>query len=479
MKWLYLLLGILLPFPAWAAVSISEVAWMGSVESANYEWIELHNDGEATDVSGWVLNDGMNLSIELSGNIPAGQYVVLERSSDESAVGNAFLIYTGALVNTGATLKLMRADGSLVDQVSGGENWQNIGGDNTTKETAQYTSGGWVTAKATPGASAPTGSAKTVVSNSEEEVATKTTTSKTSTKKVSKSEPMKLELPDVTLKLNVEAQTLGYVNQSINFSVTPSGIGESLIDSLQYQWNFGDGLISNTKEASHVFSYPGTYVVTVVGEFKRQKQVSRHEITILPVEISLTKNQAGDIQVNNDSPYEIDVSGYKLAGNKGFEFPPYSVILPNQTVTIPRKKITSGGEAMVALYDTEKILVASQLPNRFNEPISASLAMAYTDNTVEPIKKISATANSRMMDLSVVGETDLMTEEVNEIIVDDVEPTSTDYVSTTSQLATVSATDIPTNERWIYVALASTMLVGVFGVYAAPKRNVKQSDLVK
>ena len=71
-------------------MSISEVAWMGSVESANYEWIELHNDGEATDVSGWVLNDGMNLSIELSGNIPASQYVVLERSSDESAVGNAF-----------------------------------------------------------------------------------------------------------------------------------------------------------------------------------------------------------------------------------------------------------------------------------------------------------------------------------------------------------------------------------------------------
>ena len=57
---------------------------------------------------------------------------------------------------------------------------------------------------------------------------------------------MKLELPDVTLKLNVEG-TLGYINQSINFSVTPSGIGESLIDSLQYQWNFGDGLISNIK----------------------------------------------------------------------------------------------------------------------------------------------------------------------------------------------------------------------------------------
>ena len=56
--------------------------------------------------------------------------------------------------------------------------------------------------------------------------------------------------------------------------------------------------------------------------------VSRHEITILPVEISLTKNQAGDIQVNNDSPYEIDVSGYKLAGNKGVRI---STLLSNIT----------------------------------------------------------------------------------------------------------------------------------------------------
>jgi len=121
MKWCLLsLISLLLPYSAQAAVSISEVAWMGSSASANHEWIELHNDGSAQDVSGWTLSDGVNLSIDLTGTISQNSYAVLERTSEDSAPGTAFLVYTGALVNTGATLRLTRSDGSLVDQVSGG-----------------------------------------------------------------------------------------------------------------------------------------------------------------------------------------------------------------------------------------------------------------------------------------------------------------------------------------------------------------------
>ena len=136
----------------YAAVTINEIAWMGNETSANDEWIELFNDGgSSVDVTGWVLRDGMNLEIVLTGAIGAGQYAVLERTDDDSAPGGAFLIYTGALTNTGATLVLARDDGGIEDQVSGGENWENIGGDNVTKETAQYTSSGWTTGAATPG----------------------------------------------------------------------------------------------------------------------------------------------------------------------------------------------------------------------------------------------------------------------------------------------------------------------------------------
>ncbi|HMA78498.1 MAG TPA: lamin tail domain-containing protein, partial [Candidatus Paceibacterota bacterium] len=146
---------LLLPHHSNAAVYFSEIAWMGTSNSANDEWIELHNSGStAVDLSGWRLTDNLNFDITLegAGSVAPGAFAVLERTDDTSAPGTAFFIYTGSLANTGATLRLYDAIGALIDQVAGGENWEDLGGDNTTKETAQYTSGGWVTAAPTPGA---------------------------------------------------------------------------------------------------------------------------------------------------------------------------------------------------------------------------------------------------------------------------------------------------------------------------------------
>jgi len=485
MKWILLIIVIVSPFPALAAVSISEVAWMGSSDSANHEWIELYNDGEPVDVSDWTLTDGMSLSIKLTGTISAGSYVVLERTSDESAAGAAFSIYTGALVNTGATLRLENASGALVTQVSGGENWGNIGGDNVTKETAQYKSGSWVTAAATPG-NPPPNIVATVDDQPDDVPDPVKTESTASAKKNSSGETVRLELPGVTLSLDIGAQEIGYINQPIKFSVTPSGIGEHLIDSLQYQWNFGDGLISAEKEPTHSYEFPGTYVVTVVGEFKRQRQVARYEITILPVSVSLTKNPSGDVQVNNDSPYEIDISGYRLSGRETFEFPPYSVILPNQTVTISDSKLVSGSEAMVALYDAKQLMVASLLPGR----LSAGQFLAKANYDEEGVGSIAPFVGlsdyEQIVSAPVINSFALAPEKPALIketaAAPATEPTSMSLAeealtSTSSLAAAIGSATESGNGRLIYVALASTMLLGVLGVYTAPKRRKDLGDV--
>ena len=67
-----------------------------------------------------------NLNIDLSGLLSVNSYAVLERTSDDTVLGEAFLIYNGALVNGGATLVLKDENGQIMDQVAGGENWQNI-----------------------------------------------------------------------------------------------------------------------------------------------------------------------------------------------------------------------------------------------------------------------------------------------------------------------------------------------------------------
>lgn len=455
-----LALLLIAPTSAKAAVYISEVAWMGSLASANQEWIELKNDGGAVDVTGWKLTDGMNLNIELAGTIPENSHIVLERTSDDSASGSAFLIYSGALVNTGATLKLQRVDGSIEDQVGGGDNWSLIGGDNITKETAQYSSSGWVTAVATPGRDLPS---VAVVVEDDTPVTTEEiiTTKNTSSSNKKDSETVKLTLPDNTLQIKVISQTFGYVNQTIDFEAKTSGIGNTLIDSLTYEWNFGDGLTSNSKSPKHIFKYPGTYLVTVYAGFKRQEQVARYEITILPVEISLTKNKAGDIQINNDSPYEIDISGYRLQSGTKFILPNRSIILPNQTITIPKQKIgfVEGGRA--ELYDNENLLLISF-------PIRDDLNLEQTNTKVltTPSPIISATSISRQSTVaeqnfgfsgSVREEEALPEENISEVV--------------DEQAAAVIESVPKSSSKWPYLALLSVLTLGVFGIYLKPIRK--------
>jgi hypothetical protein len=84
-------------FPA-GAILINEVAWAGTLASANDEWIELWNPGSApVHLDGWLLSDDNDIHIDLMGIVPARGYVLLERT-DDGTISNlhAQAIYTGA-----------------------------------------------------------------------------------------------------------------------------------------------------------------------------------------------------------------------------------------------------------------------------------------------------------------------------------------------------------------------------------------------
>ncbi len=467
--WLILLFFIFIPHVSLAAVTIHEVAWMGSAVSANDEWLELYNSSsEAVDITGWTLSDGMNLSITLTGTISGGAYVVLERTSDESAPGAAFLIYTGALVNTGATLALTRADGGLEDQVAGGTDWQNIGGDNTTKETAQYTSAGWITAPATPGASNHQVSSNDTSETPEDTSESQSTTESATKKKNSgnSGEPVVLIVPGVTLTLDVTAQMVAYVHQPVAFDVEPGGIGRHLSDSLVYEWNFGDGDSANGKQVTHAFAFPGTYVTTIKGEYARQTQVARHEITVLPVELSLTQNLTGDVQINNDSPYEIDISGYTIRGERTFTFPPRSIILPNQTITIARLRLGNTAERLIALYDTESALLYTWLPHR----LRASVALATaSESVVTPAPHISAvstpTAVNEKSEAFRFAERVGTSSTVTPLIL-------FEAPLVTKEVPLLAATvESPVAQKWPYLGLIGLLTVAILALIVRAPRN--------
>lgn len=119
-------------------VVINEVAWAGSADNSNDEWIELYNTtSDAIDLSGWYMEDDYTTSISIeSGIVPAHGYFLIE--DIETAVSNvsADAVIGLSLANSGDSLILKNASGIVVDSVnSGGGAW--YAGNSTSKATME------------------------------------------------------------------------------------------------------------------------------------------------------------------------------------------------------------------------------------------------------------------------------------------------------------------------------------------------------
>ncbi|HLC77259.1 MAG TPA: lamin tail domain-containing protein [archaeon] len=150
-----MLLLSVFPSIVFAQMYTSEIAWMGTEESAANEWIELKNMSSSDiHLDGWTLRaeDGTP-DIRLSGTIRGGGYFLLERTDDSTVLSmTADQVYAGALSNSGEQLELKDSSGVLVNSVRAKSGWP--AGDNMTKNTMQWSgsqsSGGWITAPPTP-----------------------------------------------------------------------------------------------------------------------------------------------------------------------------------------------------------------------------------------------------------------------------------------------------------------------------------------
>jgi hypothetical protein len=390
---LLLFVGLLgtIPLSAYASLHISEVAWMGSTVSANHEWIELANSSDlSVSVDGYTLTDGASLSITLAGSIPGGGYGVLERTSDESAPGTALLVYTGALVNTGTTLTLRDGQGAIVDQVVGGENWSSIGGDNVTKDTAQYSGSAWITAPATPGrVNATVGTLPSTTPTPTSTAPPRSGSSVLLPRADKKTAP--LTLANTALLLTISAPDVVYVGQKTSFSVQGEGPHRVVLDSLQFAWNFGNFSTSSGRVVTHRFAEPGEYVVTVAGSYGRHAQVARHTITVLPVMLTLTLSPEGNVMLHNNAPYEMLIGEYEIStGATTVTVPPHTVLLPRATIAIPDTLVSARTNQPVVVRNPHGAVVATSevIPEEFtDEDINRAEAMpvtVFTEGTVMP-----------------------------------------------------------------------------------------------
>lgn len=473
--------------PASAAVIFSEIAWMGTEADVNDEWIEIYNFSNApTDISGWTISDGDSLNIVLNGTMPPHGVFLLERTDDTSVPGVvAAVVYTGALSNSGETLTMRDAEGNVVGEpLVGGENWENIGGDNDAKYTAQFTTKGtWVTGPPTPGQPNIEDNVAPEIDDDDTEEVNKNTdqgvvpvVSKSKTSSPASSKKTTLVLPDWSLTLELTAPKIAYVHQPVTFTIEPSGLSDVLLNSVQHSWNLGDLTTGKGRTVTHQYEYPGTYVVVVDGEFKRHSASIRHEITVLPVSFSITKNTDGDIQINNDSPYEVDLSSYSVRGDETVVFPENTILLPKATLTIPKEKI--GGTSYAWLFDQKAMIVASTLgaaPSPvFGAAVEEPTALRQPLVVTAPTPQISATTFTptaappqRENNFQFANDTSDM-----EIVVSESPDTTEREMlvaeSKERQVAMVPGSEIPvSNDKLPYLGLIGVLSIGLIALYAS------------
>jgi hypothetical protein len=352
-----------LPQISHAAVVINEVAWMGSASSASDEWIELRNTSDApVDLSSWTLTSGNNsVHATLSGAIAGSGYFLMERT-DDSTVPNvaADVIYTGSLTNTGDTLTLRNAAGSIEDSVAGGENWANIGGDNASKDTANRTDLGWITAAPTP--RAPNASVGTLPTHAASNNSTDTQSNTTDTTALKAAAITPQTPPPITVSAGGDRNVL--IGTEVSFAATAYGKEGKPIANATYLWTFGDGTSAFGTHVLHRYSIPGNYAVMVsVGNIDTKETVDdRAVVHATSAAFTLTRDADGSLTLHNPTADDIDVGNFILTGGgESFTIPLHTIILANGFIRFePNVMRFSGNASSELLYPNGQEAASSE-----------------------------------------------------------------------------------------------------------------------
>jgi len=316
------LLFLFFAFPCLASnIIINELAWMGTTNSANDEWIELYNTtGQDIDLTDWTLTaDDGTPNITLLGIIAANGYFLMERT-DDSSVPNitADQIYVGALGNTGEKLELKDNQNNLIDSIDNSSEW--TAGDNTTKQTMELNNSTWQTSQdagGTPKAQNSTGS-----STPDEQVDDGITSDGGEAPTPPNRPPLAKAGTDIT----------ALINQELSFDASQSSDPDN--DTLTYFWNFGDGATDTKEKTTHTYTFPGQYLVSLLVSDSQFSDLDIITINIYSPSVIISEFNNQWIELYNQSDQVANLTNWQL---NDFVFPANSLIGPKQFLVLTKQ----------------------------------------------------------------------------------------------------------------------------------------------
>jgi len=400
---------------AHAGIFINEVAWMGTTEGANCEWLELHNTGSmSVDLTDWVLYEqgGDVKIIDLSKNIVANGYLLVERVTPTcpdpiSGINDISGSFSGSgLINfpSGEYLVLKDKDHNTVQSLDFSGGWP--AGDNNTKETMQWNGSSWITATPTPGRAN-----ENTNTPPPDNVDTNTNNNENNSGSSSGSAPVPVVIKNPTMKAKIITSTMAFAGQPFKVDADIFGFYNEKIVLGKLYWNFGDGSsfeqINNFEEFYHTYFYPGEYAVSLEYYLRTDSQIPEitNKMIIKVLSTTVTISKVGDaqdffIELTNNANSDIDVSNWFINANgKVFILPRNSTIMSKKSMTIS-SRIT--GFNIGDKYDLKLLSSTGELVFNYNAPSARTVATKTVSTTPISVKnEASLNPNNQLSTLEL------------------------------------------------------------------------------
>lgn len=175
-------------------------------------------------------------------------------------------------------------------------------------------------------------------------------------------------------RIITEKEKFGTAGSPIDFSVKHNVGGKRV----PVRWTFGDGSIAYGQNVTHIYEYPGEYVVVVSINAIEEKISTRVNVSVSEDSVSIIEVNDSKIVVHNNGKKEVYLYGKKVvSGDSYFEFPEDMIIKPGQKIALSSKitglKISNASAVIknlnyshveneaLALNDKEKQRVIDQI----------------------------------------------------------------------------------------------------------------------
>ncbi|MEN9621682.1 MAG: hypothetical protein RLZZ67_116 [Candidatus Parcubacteria bacterium] len=342
----------LLPLQVFGQIVLTEIMYDVEGTDIGREWVEVQNTGSsAVDLSLWKFfeaNTAHKLVPLGDTAVPPSGFAVITDNADKFKADNPgfsgpLFDSTFSLSNEGETLVIKDPAGADSDSVT----YQPALGGAGDGTTLQKTTSGWISAPRTPGSattateSAPTSSTpatSTPIGTTED---TETSEAKDiptviDTLSTHSSQSVALVAQDKEeFQVTAGRSRLGFVGVPLIFEGKIKIAKNTSSGSLQGVWSLGDGTEQTGDRVSHVYEFPGDYIVVLNSSLGNSSAVTKVKVRILDPQVGLALSGEHSVEIKNELNSELNIGGWILeTASKRFIVPRDTLIAKKSAIKI-------------------------------------------------------------------------------------------------------------------------------------------------